>query len=267
VHKRIVFILIVLCVLIVSNGRSDQGDNKKILSEDNTEIALNYLENGRDKVIIIAHGFYNNKDTVLFQEISDAFSEKYDVITFDFRGHGKSDGLFTWTAKETQDLRAVINYAKEKGYKRVGVVGFSLGAAITLIEGSQNSNIDSIVSVSAPSDFWKINYRVWEDEMLKDLKLNMGPKGKGKGIRPGNPFMKKTRPIDVVVNIAPIPVLFVHGEKDWLIASEHSERLYNKAQEPKALEIIKNAGHAEKIFDSFPNEFNEVCLRWFEKTL
>ena len=46
------------------------------------------------RLLILAHGFFNNKDVYLFKGISKELSEHYDVIAFDFRGHGKSSGAF-----------------------------------------------------------------------------------------------------------------------------------------------------------------------------
>lgn len=236
-------------------------------TEDGQEIAFDNYRCGYEKVIILAHGFYNNKDAYLFKKIAQKFAEHYDVISFDFRGHGKSSGLFTWTSNEPKDLEAVLNYAKGQGYLRIGVVGFSLGAAVTLIEAGRNDLIDSIIAVSAPYDFGMINFHFWEREMLEDLKLNLGMKGKGKFVRPGNPFLKKINPIDTVDNSFLVPVCFIHGAKDWLIKKEHSEKLFNKANDPKRLLIIENAGHAEKIFDDKPGEFIEECIQWFNQTL
>lgn len=240
---------------------------KTLTTDDNHTIACNHYKKGRQEVIVIAHGFYNNKDTILFKNIAELFAEHFDVLSFDFRGHGKSTGFFSWTAREVYDLRSVIHHAKAERYKKIGVIGFSLGAAIGLIEASENQAIDSIIAVSAPYDVRDIDFCFWEQEMVSDLMLNIGPKGKGKGIRPGNPFLKKKTPLAVVASIAPRPVLFLHGEKDWLIKPRHSERLYQAAREPKEMQIIPQAGHAEKIYDSFPQEFKQICLQWFARTL
>ena len=238
-----------------------------VLTEDNHKIIFDHYTKGFPEVIILAHGFYNNKDTYLFKKIAKMFAKKYDVISFDFRGHGRSDGLFCWTSKEDKDLRCVIDWSKKMKYKKIGVIGFSLGAAIALIEGSKTKDINSIIAVSSPYDFWKMNYHFWKEEMFNDLKLNLGYKGKGKCIRPGNPFSKKVSPINIVDKISPKPVLFLHGEKDWLINPSHSRKLFNKAKQPKQIYIIKGAGHAEKIFDSFPEQFEKRCLDWFAETL
>ncbi len=238
-----------------------------VTTEDGKRIALNHVKRGFTKVVIIAHGFYNNKDSFLFRGITEAFSKEYDVIVFDFRGHGKSSDKFTWTAHEQKDLRAVIDYAKENHYAKVGVIGFSLGGAIALIEASQRQNIDSLIAVSTPTDLGSVDYHFWEKEMWEDLKLNLGAKGRGKGIRPGNPSLKKVPPLDIVDKITPVPVLFIHGEKDWLVKPGHSQRLFEKARDPKALTIIKGGGHAERMFDVFPDQFMKICLDRFRETL
>ena len=241
--------------------------SRSVMTEDKKRIALFHIKRGFSKVIIIAHGFYNNKDTVLFRKIADTFSKEYDVIMFDFRGHGKSGGVFTWTAHEQKDLSAVTSYAKEHHYAKIGVIGFSFGAATALIEASRHQNIDSVIAVSPPADLKKIDYHFWEKDMWEDLKLNFGVKGRGKGVRPGNPSLKKIRPLDIVDKISPTPVLFIHGEKDWLIKPRHSQYLFDRAKDPKAIKIIKDGGHAERIFDAFPDRFMKICLDRFRETL
>jgi pimeloyl-ACP methyl ester carboxylesterase len=239
----------------------------KLLTEDSHRIVIRHFRSGHSAAVILAHGFYNNKDTYLFRGIAADLSCALDVISFDFRGHGESSGLFSWTSHEPKDLRAVVAYARECGYPRIGVIGFSLGAAVALIEASENRTIQSVIAVSGPSDFWKIDYQFWKKDMLDDLKLNLGSKGKGKGIRPGNPFLPKIKPSDIVARISPTPVLFIHGSEDWLIRPWHSEALYQRAQEPRKLEIFKGMGHAERIYDVCPREFMKVCLGWFQETL
>jgi len=238
----------------------------KMLTADGEEIAANLYKTGHDKVIILSHGFYNNKDAYLFKKIAEFLARDFDVISFDFRGHGKSTGLYTWTTKEAEDLRAVVDKAHKMGYQKIGVIGFSLGAATALVEASRDPNIDSIITVSAPYDFWKMDFHFWEKKALDDLMLNLGPKGEGKGIRPGSPFESKTRPIDIVDKVS-VPILFLHGEEDWIIKPDHSEKLYAKAKGIKKLKIVKGGGHAEKIFDEHPEEFETICLDWFKATL
>ena len=97
--------------------------------------------------------------------------------------------------------------------------------------------------------------------------LNFGVKGRGKGVRPGSPALQKIRPRDIVDKISPTPVLFLHGEKDWLVKLSHSQLLFAKARDPKLLTIMEDGGHAERMFDAFPDPFMKICLDRFRETL
>lgn len=236
-------------------------------TRDGQRISAVHYDHGHKKVVVLAHGFFNNKDVHLFKELARKIGESYDVIAFDFRGHGKSSGLFSWTSRESADIRAVIEYAQGFRYEAVGLIGFSLGAAISLIEASRNPAVKTVISVAGPYSFWQINFHFWEPGMLDDLRLNLGYKGRGKCIRPGNIFERKTIPLSIVDKISPRPVLFVHGADDWLIKPSHSQKLYERAGAPKAIKIIPHGGHAELLFDEFPDLFMATCLDWFNEHL
>ena len=241
--------------------------NVTLKTKDEHRIEAEHHEGGFKKAVMLAHGFYNAKDTYLFQQIAKVIALHFDVVSFDFRGHGKSSGLFTWTAKECVDLQAVIAYVKSCGYEGIGLMGFSLGAAISLIEAAQNPDVKTVIAVSAPYDFWKIDYHFWKRGMWDDFLLNLGFKAKGKGVRPSHPWQLKIAPIDIVDQISPRGVLFIHGEEDWLIHPRHSRELYNKAKEPKKLIILPKLGHAETMFDQQPDLLMNPSLEWFKDKL
>ena len=237
-----------------------------LTTEDDIRIAYDHYINGFDRVMIIAHGFNLNKDVYAIKKLAEIFSAEYDVITFDFRGHGKSGDYFTWTALEDRDLSTAVEYAKAEGYKKIAVLGLSLGAAIAIIEAGHNKDIDNVIAVSAPYDVWKINFKLWEPQAKKDIDVHMSYKAQGKGMRPGNPLIAKIRPINVVQKISPRPILFIQGSDDWLIKTEHGEKLFEKAKEPKQIETIKGAGHAENIYLELPEQFEKICKGWLKKT-
>jgi pimeloyl-ACP methyl ester carboxylesterase len=238
-----------------------------VMTADNERIAGAHYEGQHRRVVILAHGFYNNKDVLLFREIATALSKYYDVVAFDFRGHGQSTGVFSWTSREMADIQAVMAYVRTYSYDAIGMIGFSLGAAMALIAAAAMPDIASVIAVSAPYDFWHIDYRFWEPGMLKDLQLNLGYKGRGKRVLPGNPWDKKVAPLLIVDKIAPRPVCFVHGSKDWLIHMRHSQKLFAQAKDPRRLEIIDGGGHAEKLYDESPELLINLFRNQLDKTL
>ncbi|MCK9573420.1 MAG: alpha/beta hydrolase [Candidatus Omnitrophica bacterium] len=238
-----------------------------LLTADNCSIDYRHYQNNKDKVIVIAHGFYNSKDAVLLTELAKYFFDEYDVFMFDFRGHGKSGGLYSWTAKENQDLNAALNYLKGK-YKKTGLLAFSLGGSVSINVLAQRHDVDSLVCVSTPSDFSKIDYQFWNLDLEGDLFYTMFTKeGRyGRGFRPGPFWLTKEKPIDNI-NKVTAPVLYIHGEKDWVIKPWHSKALYEKTILNKKLVIIKNGPHAEYLMKDSEKEFVGEIKNWFNQTL
>lgn len=192
---------------------------------------------------------------------------EYDVIIFDFRGHGKSTGLYTWSSKEYLDLDAVIDYAGSQHYEHIGILAFSLGAAIAINEAAVRPGIDSMVLVSCPSKFNSIDYHFWEPAMFVDLKDNIESGWEGKGARFSNIFLQKNDPIDSVGRIKHTALFFIHGDDDWVIKARHAKKLYEAAITRKKIEIIKGGYHAERLFQFNYDEMRNSILEWFSETL
>lgn len=231
-------------------------------TEDGVKIAANHYKTGHDEVIIIAHGWFMTKDSKYFLDMASVFSQNFDILTFDFRGHGKSLGTYTFTSKEPKDLTAVVNYAK-KQYKKIYLLGFSLGGALVLIHGAKENNVDKIIAVSAPHSFIKIENQMWKRaawlQSLKKFELN-----RFLSIRPSLIIGKKIKPIDIVDKIK-VPTLFITGELDPTIHCWHCRALFNKAICEKRYELFKNCFHAEDLFIQERRKFINTCNNWFLK--
>lgn len=237
-----------------------------LITPDKQKIAYNHYENGHNRAIIIVHGFYNSKDAILLQSLKDSLLDKYDVIMFDFRGHGKSSGLFSWTAKERLELEEILAYAKAK-YTVIGLIGFSMGAGTAINVLADNDIVDSMIAISAPSDVGKIEYQFWKLNFQGDFLYTFGKEGRiGRGVRPGPFWLKKTKPIDGVGKVN-CPILYIHGEKDWVIHYQHSQRLYEQTKSRKQINIIKNGTHAEYLIRDNPREMIGLIRSWFATTL
>lgn len=231
-----------------------------LTTSDKVKIAINHYRAQADKVVIIAPGWTMSKDSKFIRRISQKFSKFFDVISMDFRGHGKSSGFYTFSSDEPQDLVTVINYAK-KIYNKIYLIGFSMGGAISIINSAINKNVDKLIAVSAPHSFAKIKHFMW----LKDFFKNEFNKYESRillTLRP-HPFLKKNiRPIDVV-DMLEVPTLFIAGESDPIIRLTDTKSLYDKATCQKHFEIFKNCNHAEDLIFQDKDKFVNVCMEWF----
>jgi pimeloyl-ACP methyl ester carboxylesterase len=233
---------------------------------DNQRIAYDLYQAGHRKLVVIAPGFYNSKDAVLIQRLKDLLMDCYDVLIFDFRGHGKSSGLFTWTSREGKDLESVLAYAAQR-YATIGLIGFSYGAAVSMQHLAVHRDIATFIAISAPFDSMRIDYHFWDLDLENDILYNLGEGGRNKGVRPGPFWLKKVRPLDIVSEIA-CPVLYIHGQKDWVTGYYHSERLFEKTKTKKKCVIIKNGPHAEYLLrEQTQQETITLIKGWLEETL
>lgn len=244
-----------------------QKHSGMVSTKDKIDIAYDHIKRGADSVIIVCPGFFNSKSNRWMIKAVDLLSAHYDVIIFDFRGHGVSLGKFSWSAKEHFDLEAVLDYAVTQGYKKIGILAFSLGAAASINLTARREEVKTMVLISSPSSFWKIDYHFWEPEMFSDLKDNFACGWEGKGSRVGNILLRKPRPLTHVGEIKNTSIFFIHGEKDWIIKPYHSELLHKAAQVMKKLEIVKGGLHAERLLQQFPDKMKSSIIEWFSRML
>ncbi len=73
-----------------------------------------------------------------------------NVLLFDFRGRGESEqGPFSLAYYEMADLEAAIEYVFERIPERtVGVIGYSMGAAVALAVAARDRRIAAVVADS-----------------------------------------------------------------------------------------------------------------------
>jgi pimeloyl-ACP methyl ester carboxylesterase len=237
----------------------------RVMTHDGVAVSIDlYSEGAHETVVIVCPGFFQSKDTPTFHRMSQALANERDVLAMDFRGHGRSSGLYTFSACEGADLEAVLRWAQAR-YRHVGILSFSLGAAIAINTVSRHQDgVKSLVAVSAPSSFEGIEFRFWTPEAMRTGVQGLEP---GAGCRPGNLFLKKERPIESVRKFQQVPILFIHGTRDAIIGAQHSRRLYAAAPEPKKLEIVEGGGHAEALFRDAPQRLTSLVHAWLLQTL
>jgi pimeloyl-ACP methyl ester carboxylesterase len=219
-----------------------------LVTQDGVPIDAIHLAGPKDLAIIVAHGFTLSWQHPAVWRVANQFNRAAGVITFDFRGHGRSGGLSTLGDLEIKDLDVAVTYARQLGYTRVATVGFSMGASIVLRHAGLIGGVDAVVSVSGPGRWY---YR--GTKRMRQVHL-LVEHGLGRAI---SRRMLKTRispegwrlvplpPAEAAALISPVPLLIVHGDQDRFFPPEHARQLYLAAREPKELWLLPGMGHAE----------------------
>lgn len=224
------------------------------------------VSNGQ--TLVFAHGYSQNRQEPHLPALSLAsrlVHAGFDVLMFDFRNAGESSkALTTIGLREQQDLLGAIDFAeKRKPEHTLGLVGFSMGAATSLMVGGTDERIRAIV---ADSPFYSLR-----EYLIENL-----PQWTGLPRFPFNwliltccPMLLGANPRDVnpyqAVKQANKPILFIHGTGDTTIPLVNSERLVALADHADSeLWIVPRAGHV-RSYALVPDEYGERVIAFLEK--
>jgi uncharacterized protein len=220
--------------------------------------------------IILVHGFKGSRADML-PWARFLYAARYNVLLFDDRGCGQSEG---WSialgAREPDDIAGAVRYLaarRDLTAKRYGALGISLGAGAVLLAAAREPALGAVVADSAWTD-----ERAQLDRMAT---LPLGPIAV-----PALPYepalvdaligarLEEARPLAVIGSIAPRAVLLIHSADDGNTTTPLSgERaLYAAAGRPKAEWIAPSGGHAGALY-AHPVEYEAHVLAFFAANL
>lgn len=232
----------------------------EISTSDGISLSAWYIpaKNETDKTIIVCHGYPADKGDALV--LSDFLHDEYNLLLFDFRGLGKSQGKFvTIGAREVEDFNSAVDYLLERGIKTIGAYGFSMGAGVILM--ANNPNVKAIVSNSSYARL---------EMILEQIYSHLGPFKL--------PFIfftklwarvflgidvSKVSPADAIRK-SRIPLLLIHSERDSQIPIIHFN-LLRKARPDAEYWIIPDADHGE--VGTFWAEYKRRIKDFFARNL
>src|SRR5712691_2382116 len=176
--------------------------------------AWHFRQPGSPQTVIVSGGHKGQRTNSL--GISAALWRKgFNVILYSYRGMPGSDRApITFGIKEVLELQAVIAFARKRiANTKIGLLGYSMGAVVTLLGAAGEPGVQALVLDSPFSDL----RTVLIENVRRAAKL------------PGSPFVwlaglmlrLRTRsqisdcsPKDVLSSLEPRPLFFIHGGAD-----------------------------------------------------
>ncbi len=202
------------------------------------------VENAKGYVILF-HGYSGEKSAML-RRAALIREMGYNTMLVDFRASGGSSGNTTSIGyKESEDVRAVVNYLMERGSEEIYLLGTSMGAAAILKAMSENDTGIQAVIIECP--FGSLL------QTAKNRFENMGvpsfPAAHllvfwggvengfwGFGHNPAN-YSKKVQ----------IPTLLIYGELDGRVKRAEIDDIYANLAGKKELLLFPTAGHGNYL--------------------
>jgi hypothetical protein len=220
-----------------------------LTTADGLELSAWYVPAAEDgaPTVLLAHGLLGSKWGML-EFIPWLHEAGYNVMLFDFRGHGDSDPRPTTIGPdEGLDIQAALDWLEAEGAgERVAGLGLSLGASALVNTAIEDGRLDALVLASLFAD--------WSDtDFAQGYRLSPD------WLVPGVPSPEELMPR------IHVPVLIIHGTADILTHEDHAHRLYEAANEPKEI-WINDSGHAWSAW-TYPDDYQQKVLGFLKRAL
>jgi len=219
-----------------------------VRTADGVRLAAWYLPGTLPAAIVVSGGYRGRAGDVL--GISTALQRAgFHVVAYGWRGTPGSDSAaHTLGVYERNDLRAVIDaLAARLGAVPIGLLGYSMGGAVSISVAAEDARVRAVVTDSAFAD----------PRLLIGERIHMSLRVPAAIVltpvialfaRRTGARLTDFRPELVVGDIAPRPLLIIHGDADATVPVHHAILLYEAAREPKQLWRLPEVGHVGAYF-------------------
>lgn len=249
---------------------SENYEDIEFNSKDGLKLKGWLFKADSEKLVIMVAGLLPNRintDYYAMWVARDLVENDYNVLMYDPRAHGKSEGeRVSYGEFEGNDILGAVSFAKQKGFteEKIAVLGNSTGAIATLMVADQLKNVGALIIDSAATNFKPIIVdRLWVEKKIPPF-FSLGIfliTNTVFGLEIGN-----VKPIEKLSLVSERKFLFLHGELDETIPVEESKKLFEAANPESRLVIFPNGDHIE-TFKSDPNLYRKEVFSFLNSEL
>ncbi len=166
----------------------------------------------------------------------------YNVLQFDFRGHGESDDApITLGTAEQRDVASAVRFMGQRGFGPLALMGISMGGSVAIM-AAPDLPVAAVVADAA--------YARVENPVANRMRQGHYPLPRlgARLIVAAASLRARTwlrQPIQRVAQIAPRGLLLIAPQDDRLVSWTQSVEMYHQASAPKELFVVPGADHSE----------------------
>jgi putative redox protein len=205
---------------------------------------------GPRPALVLCHGFPAGPggaatSAQTYPDLADQLASEtgWTVLTFNFRGAGDSEGDFSLQGWLDDLGAAVDNVASLPRVTGVWLAGSSAGGSLAICEAADDQRVRGVATLAAPADFdgWANDARAFlrHCRQVGVVRSNTFPDDVESWARQ----LKEIQPLSAVHELAPRPLLVMHGSADQTVPVSDARALADAASGVADLRVITGAGH------------------------
>jgi dipeptidyl aminopeptidase/acylaminoacyl peptidase len=228
--------------------QADYEDVDLVTADGVTFGAWFFRQSGSPQVIVVSPGHKGRRQDLLGVSVA-LWRKGFNVLCYSYRGMSGSDAaLVTLGVHEVQELAAALGFARRRVRgARIGLLGYSMGAVVSLLGAAGDPGVEALVLDSPyvdPRTVVKENVRRYT--LLPGAWL-MGPVSMWVWLRHGV-RLADASPIAMLSGLEPRPLFFIHGAADRTTSVKHSRLLYDAYRGPREIWVVQGGQHTAAYF-------------------
>lgn len=218
-----------------------------------------WIPGTQHRTVVMVHGWTSSRQEPM-SRAGYLHSAGYNLLVFDLRGHGASDGGYTtlgWS--EPDDVRAAVRVAHAQDPGPVALLGYSMGASAAIEAAASGADVNAVVEDSGFASAldvvrWtftrttRLPAHPFADPLLALSAADLGVD------------LARIRPVDAAAKLTK-PLLVILGTADTMVPPAQGYALFDAAPGPKQLLVVPGAGHVG-AYSSAPALYGRAVLNF-----
>jgi fermentation-respiration switch protein FrsA (DUF1100 family) len=213
--------------------------------------------------VIVLHGAGSRKENHA-DYARAAVAHGLAALTFDNRGHGETEGpLGDGVVDDLRALAAWLAARPEIDGGRIGVRGSSLGGLLAIHAAAGSEDVAAAVAI-CPAAEWMLAEDVQRVIDGRPLPANSAMPEMELDAPALAAWLDSNDVEDAAERMGAKPLLLIHARGDEVVPYTQSEKLYERAAEPKRLLLLEGGHHRSAQHDP---ELQGESLRWLVRSM
>ena len=202
-----------------------------------------WIPGTRHQTIVMIHGWTSSRREPM-GKAGYLLDAGYNVLVFDLRGHGQSDGDYTTLGySEPDDVATAVTFARSRDPGPIALFGFSMGGALAVETGARDDGVSAVIEDSGYGSVENV-YRAGFQRITGLPPIPFGLPLVAIGQLDLRVPIDSVRPVTDAARLHK-PLLAIVGTADHVVPPAEGFDIFHAAPGPKELLVVPGAGHVD----------------------